>query len=191
MNAIDLFILGLLLLGGLNGLRQGFVKAIANLIGWIFALILAAKFATPVAPIMSVLSTDPVVQKITAFIFIVFFVVMLTWIISAILNKVLTTLKLGPLNRLAGGAFGALKSIFVLLILVQGLSYWVSSSPHWKESKFITTLSPYAPWATSLSKEFAYDAIQHVQSDDLKNPVNQSSESSKAQASADSNPSFY
>ncbi len=67
MNAIDIFILIVLLIGGLNGLRQGFVKAFANLIGWILALIVGAKFASVLAPSMVSLSEDRVVQKIAAF----------------------------------------------------------------------------------------------------------------------------
>ena len=63
MNTIDIVILILLLIGGLNGLRQGFIKAFANLVGWIFALIVAAKYATVLAPSMTVLSHDPVVQN--------------------------------------------------------------------------------------------------------------------------------
>ena len=61
MNVLDIFILIILLIGGLNGLRQGFVKAFANLVGWIFALILGAKYATILAPSMVSLSEDPVV----------------------------------------------------------------------------------------------------------------------------------
>ena len=56
MNVLDIFILIILLIGGLNGLRQGFVKAFANLVGWIFALILGAKYATILAPSMVSLS---------------------------------------------------------------------------------------------------------------------------------------
>ncbi|MFI7931129.1 CvpA family protein, partial [Acinetobacter baumannii] len=53
MNTIDIIILILLLIGGLNGLRQGFIKAFANLVGWIFALIMGAKYAVLLAPSMS------------------------------------------------------------------------------------------------------------------------------------------
>lgn len=45
MNTIDIIILILLLIGGLNGLRQGFIKAFANLVGWVIALIMGAKYA--------------------------------------------------------------------------------------------------------------------------------------------------
>ena len=155
MNAIDIFILIVLLIGGLNGLRQGFVKAFANLIGWILALIVGAKFASVLAPSMVSLSEDPVVQKIAAFAFIVLVIVVLTWIVTALLNNILKSLKLGPLNRLAGGAFGSLKGLLIVLITMQGVGSWVESSPYWRQSKFVQTLLPYAPWAMELSKEAA------------------------------------
>lgn len=113
MNTLDIIILIILLIGGLNGLRQGFIKAFANLVGWIFALIVGAKYAVILAPAMSSLSQDPVVQKIAAFAFIVLIIVVCTWIVSALLNGLLKSLKLGPLNRLAGGAFGSLKGLLI------------------------------------------------------------------------------
>jgi membrane protein required for colicin V production len=70
----------------------------------------------------------------------------------------LKSLKLGPLNRLAGGAFGSLKGLLIVLITMQGLP-WVESSPHWKQSKFVQVLLPYAPLATELSKDAANEAI--------------------------------
>ncbi|EZQ01935.1 CvpA family protein [Acinetobacter sp. Ver3] len=179
MNTIDIFILIILLIGGLNGLRQGFVKAFANLVGWIFALIMGAKFAGKIAPSMSALSQDPVVQKIAAFAFIVLIIVVLTWIVTAILNRLLKSLKLGPLNRLAGGAFGTLKGLLIVLITMQGIGSFVESSPHWKQSKFIQTLLPYAPLATEYTKETASKALSHMKSEES----NQSSDSSRQSSS--------
>ena len=169
MNTIDIFLLIILLIGGLNGLRQGFIKAFANLVGWIFALIIAAKYSSNLAPSMIVLSEDPVVQKIAAFAFLVLVIIVMTWIVTFILNKVLKTLKLGPLNRLAGGAFGTLKGLLVVLIAMQGIGPWVDSSPQWKNSKVIQLLLPYAPWATEFSKGAANEALQHVKSEKSQN----------------------
>ncbi|ALH96368.1 CvpA family protein [Acinetobacter equi] len=168
MNTIDIFILVILLIGGLNGLRQGFIKAFANLVGWIFALILAAKYASVLAPTMTVLSADPVVQKIAAFAFIILSIIVLTWIVTFLLDRILKTLKLGPLNRLAGGVLGGLKGLLVVLITIQGIGPWVESSPHWKQSKLITSLMPYAPWASQMSKDVANEVLQHIRSEDSK-----------------------
>lgn len=193
MNTIDIVILILLLIGGLNGLRQGFIKAFANLVGWIFALIVAAKYAVVLAPSMTALSSDPVVQKIAAFAFIVLVIVVLTWIVTAVLNGVLKSLKLGPLNRLAGGAFGTLKGLLIVLITIQGIGPWVESSPYWKQSKFVQTLLPYAPWATELSKDAANEALQHIKSKDAMPSSDISSDAKENRSSADgsTNNPFY
>lgn len=193
MNTIDIVILILLLIGGLNGLRQGFIKAFANLVGWIFALIVAAKYAVVLAPSMTALSSDPVVQKIAAFAFIVLVIVVLTWIVTAVLNGVLKSLKLGPLNRLAGGAFGTLKGLLIVLITIQGVGPWVESSPYWKQSKFVQILLPYAPWATELSKDAANEALQHIKSKDAVPSSDIASDAKENRSSADgsTNNPFY
>ena len=165
MNTLDIIILVILLIGGLNGLRQGFIKAFANLIGWIFALIIGAKYAVMLAPAMSSLSHDPVVQKIAAFAFIVLLMVVCTWVISAFLNGLLKSLKLGPLNRLVGSAFGSLKGLLIVLVTMQGVGPWVDGSPHWKQSKFVQFLLPYAPLATELSKDAANRALHQMTSE--------------------------
>ena len=165
MNTIDIIILILLLIGGLNGLRQGFIKAFANLVGWIFALIMGAKYAVLLAPSMSGLSQDPVVQKIAAFAFIALIIIVLTWIVTAILNGLLKSLKLGPINRLAGGAFGTLKGLLIVLIAIQAVGPWVNSSPHWKQSKIVQILLPYAPLASEFSKDVANQAVDQMTSE--------------------------
>ncbi|AXY59870.1 CvpA family protein [Acinetobacter sp. WCHAc010052] len=194
MNALDIFILILLLIGGLNGLRHGFVKAFANLVGWIFALIVAAKYATAMAPLMVTLSEDPVVQKIAAFAFIVLIIVVLTWLVTALLSSILKTLKLGPLNRLAGGAFGTLKGLMVVLIGMQGIGPFVESSPHWKNSKAVQTLLPYAPLASELSKDAAHEALDHIRSTDAQPSVEPSSDAvqkNRKHADESTNNPFY
>ena len=194
MNTIDIIILIILLVGGLNGLRQGFVKAFANLVGWIFALIVGAKYANMIAPSMSSLSQDPVVQKIAAFAFIVLIIIVLTWCVTALLNGILKTLKLGPLNRLVGGAFGSLKSLLIVLITMQGIGPWVEGSAHWKQSKLIQTLLPFAPLATEFSKDAANQAVGDMKSESHINSSNVESEvdhSSDAHASHSTKNPFY
>ena len=194
MNTLDIVILVILIIGGLNGLRQGLVTAFANLVGWIFALIVGTKYATILAPSMASLSQDPVVQKIAAFAFIVLLIVVLTWMVTAFLNKLLKTLRLGPLNRLAGSAFGSLKGLLIVLITMQGMQPWVESSPYWKQSKFVYLLLPYAPWASKLSKDVATDALSHIQSDNAPKISHSSSDKtpkSTARTDESTNNPFY
>lgn len=164
MNGLDLFLLIIVVIGGLNGLRQGFIQAFANLVGWFLALFIAAKYATSLAPFM-VMASDPVVQKVAAFALIVLLIVIATWLFTGFLQRVLHLLKLGPLNRLAGAVFGTLKALLVILILLQTLSPWVSSSPKWQQSSWVQALLPYAPWATEQSKKVVAEAKQHFKED--------------------------
>ena len=184
MNALDITILLILLMGGLNGLRQGFVKALANLVGWVLALILAAKYAVVVAPLMSVLSLDPVVQKIAAFAVIILIVVVMSWVLSACLDGLLKTLKLGPLNRLAGGMFGGVKGLLVVLIAMQGFGPWVESSPYWRQSKLVQSLLPYAPLATELSKNAANQALEEMRPESSNTERDRTSAESTAKPAA-------
>ena len=164
MNGLDLFLLIIVVLGGLNGLRQGFIQAFANLVGWFVAFFIAAKYASSIAPLM-LMASDPVVQKVAAFALIVLLVVIATWLFTGFLQRVLHILKLGPLNRLAGAIFGSLKALLVILILLQTLSPWVASSPKWQQSSWVQALLPYAPWATEQSKKVVAEAKQHFKED--------------------------
>lgn len=182
MNTPDIIILIILMIGGFNGLRLGFIKSFANLVGWVIALIVAVKYAALIAPTMSFLSQDPVVQKIAAFVFIIMLIIVLTWIATTILNRILKTLKLGPLDRLAGAGLGTLKGLFVVLITMQGLGPWVSSSPTWKQSKIIQTLLPFAPFASALSKDAANEALHQMRPENSQkeNSVSDSETSTSA-----------
>ena len=68
-----------------------------------------------------------------------------------ILNGLLKSLKLGPLNRLAG-AFGSLKGLLVVLITMQGVGPWVEGSPHWKQSKLYSFYCLMRLWLPSCLK---------------------------------------
>ena len=109
---------------------------------------------------MSALSQDPVVQKIAAFAFIVLVIIVLTWIVTALLNQILKTLKLGPLNRLAGSALGTLKGLFIVLITMQGLGPTRPCGLPWKKKL------PFAPLASEISKDAANEALHHIHSED-------------------------
>ena len=52
----------------------------------------------------------------------------------------------------------------IVLVIMQGLSPWVASSPYWKQSKVIQSLLPYAPIATELSKDVANQAFAQMNS---------------------------
>lgn len=164
MSGLDIVLLIVVLISGLNGLRQGFIQAFANLVGWLVAFFVAIKYAASFAPMLTMFN-DPIVQKVSAFALLLVAVMIMTWSLSGFLQRILNRLKLGPLNRLAGAAFGTAKAFLVILILLQTVSPWVGSSPLWQRSTWVKTLLPYAPWATEQSKKVVTEAKQHFEED--------------------------
>ena len=83
---------------------------------------------------------------------------------------------------LAGGAFGSLKGLLIVLVTMQGVGPWVESSPHWKQSKFVQILLPYAPLATEISKDAANQALHQMTSEGalLQRPSTEMDESERA-----------
>lgn len=80
-----------------------------------------------------------------------------------ILNGLLKSLKLGPLNRLAGGAFGSLKGLLVVLITMQGVGP-CRKFASLETIQIYPVLLPYAPLATELSKDAASEALHQITS---------------------------
>lgn len=112
MNTLDIIVLVILAFSCINGLRQGLFSALANLLGWILALFIASRCSATLAPLMSGVSHSVMVQKVAAFACVALVVIVLTWLVTGVLNSMVKTLKLDPLNRLAGGAWYTEKFIY-------------------------------------------------------------------------------
>lgn len=143
LTALD--IITLLLVGGaaiLGGMR-GFVGEVLSLFAWVAAVIALKFFFTPVADWLTHVVHGPGSATVLAFA-IVFFVVFIAgkWVAASISARVRRS-AIGPLDRVLGFGFGALKGLLVatLLFLVVSLAYQVwagdaAARPAWiKQSR--------------------------------------------------------
>jgi membrane protein required for colicin V production len=173
MNTLDLILGVLFILNLFNGFRQGLIKALANLIGWFLALILAMRYTPELQPWMQQFSPDPTLQKIAAFVAIVMLVLLLTWSVGAMLQQILKHLKLSWLNRLTGSIFGLAKSLVMVLVVVYSASPWFSQTQLWQTSKLIQLLLPYSADSFAFSKQVVQkttEAIEQSQRKDHNQP---------------------
>jgi membrane protein required for colicin V production len=115
MNALDIVILVPLAWGIFVGLRKGFVKQISGLIFLIGGIWLAATYSEKVSPWFSFAGE---VGGILSFVCIVAATLLLGFLIALILTKLLEKLTLGPLNKIAGAALGALKYGLLLSLVL-------------------------------------------------------------------------
>lgn len=166
MNYLDIASVVIIMWATWTGLRRGLIRSLTSLIGWLLVLVLGSRFAGKLAPHFTLLTHDPVVQKIAAFVVIATVVLLITALISKLLRQLLKALRLSLAEQTAGGVFGAAKGSLIVMIAIQLLSPWVAESPYWQKSGVVALLSPYAPKAFELSEQVAGEVWQEVKTSD-------------------------
>lgn len=119
MNYIDIILAILLVLAAINGFRNGFVAEVASLAALILGIWGAIKF--------SYITSDFLVENfqlksdhlnIISFVVTFIVIVILVHIVGNTVNKLIETVMLGFVNKLAGLVFGILKSALILSIFL-------------------------------------------------------------------------
>lgn len=104
MSLLIYIVLGL---GAVIGFYQGAFKQIANLLGVLVCIILAATLYKQCGDFLAVKSgASASVAQIAAFVLIVIIVPVLLGILASLLTKLFSTMHLGALNRLLGAVIG-------------------------------------------------------------------------------------
>ena len=104
MSLLIYIVLGL---GAVIGFYQGAFKQIANLLGVLVGIILAATLYKQCGDFLAVKSgASASVAQIAAFVLIVIIVPVLLGILASLLTKLFSTMHLGALNRLLGAVIG-------------------------------------------------------------------------------------
>jgi membrane protein required for colicin V production len=145
LSWVDLALAAMLLLSIGIGLWRGLVFEVMSLAGWIVAYFAAP----PLAPVVAELLPDSMTSKLGPAAFhvvtlvIAFFFVLLVWSLATRLVKALIhATPLSVVDRLGGAGFGALRGVFIalLLVLVIGASP-LAESATWQASRAAPVLS--------------------------------------------------
>jgi membrane protein required for colicin V production len=115
MATLDIFILAVLGIGLIRGLRAGFLKQLASLIGTVLAFVLAASFMESAGRLLELeMGLMGGLGPLVAFIAIFVLVKMAVHTVSNAAKTLLETAKLSGLDRLAGGITGSLKAAILM-----------------------------------------------------------------------------
>ena len=149
---IDYFLLAIVAMGLIRGLRNGFFIELAGLLSLLFGVYLAIKFSYIAHRFLThEVHWNPKIIQIIAF--VVTLVVVLVG--AALLAKFFTTLarvaQLGALNKIGGGILGSIKLVLVLSL---GLALFAKLNFSYA---FISK--------QTIEKSCLYIPIQHVASD--------------------------
>ena len=122
MQTIDIIIAVLLVLGLINGLRDGLVNQVAGLAGLIGGLLIGRAFYLPLGGwLISTFGMADHAAHVIAFILILIIVPLLLNLAGWLVSKLLQFICLGWINRLLGGLVGALKFALLVGIIITGI----------------------------------------------------------------------
>lgn len=126
MNAADIVILIILLIGIISGLARGFVRCLFGLAALVLGVMIAASAYHPLAegPLSFVPGEHG--PEILSFVLMFLIVVIAVGVLGVIVSKALKLASLGWLDRLAGGVLGFVMSsivagVVILLAVLAGL----------------------------------------------------------------------
>lgn len=155
MSGLDIVIAIVVLIGLWRGFQAGLIKTAVGLMGWFVALIVATRLATSIAPQLSSLVANPVLQTALAFLIVVIVILAIMHLLAFIFSSALKTLNLSVLDKMAGGVLGAAKNTLMVLVVLSISAPLLVQLPQWQTSVLAPELMPYAP----MGKELATDML--------------------------------
>ncbi len=153
MAWLDIIITFVVFMGLWRGFRAGVIKTLAALVSWLLALIIASKMADDFAYWFVGITDSQVLQIAMAFLVVMLAVVVGVQLIASTLTKTVSALKLGFLDRLAGGVLGAGVGVLKVLIVLSIIAPLLLKVPSVQNSVLVPALLPYAPVAKTLLQE--------------------------------------
>ncbi len=155
MSGLDLMIAFVVLIGLWRGFQVGLIKTAVGLVGWFIALIAATRLASSIAPQLSGIVENPVLQMALAFLLVVLVILTVMHTLAFVFSSALKTLNLGVVDKLAGGVLGAAKNILVVLVILSISAPLLVQLPQWESSVIAPELMTFAP----MGKELASDML--------------------------------
>ena len=137
MTGFDLLVLGIVGLAAVGGFMRGFVQEVVSLAAWVFAAIAIRVLHTPVTLQLGEYLGTSLTTAILAFALLLLIPYAAMKVIANNLGKVTRGSVLGPIDRVLGFGFGALKGMvvtviaFSLLVLGYDTMWGYSGRPSW------------------------------------------------------------
>lgn len=119
MSLIDIVLLGILLLGLINGYRRGLFIEITSLLGLILGVYGAIHFSYFVSNMLkNRVDWDSSLIQIIAFAITFLIIVVVLLLLGKVLTKIAETIMLGFFNKILGALFGVLKVGLILSLVL-------------------------------------------------------------------------
>ncbi len=157
-NAIDLFIMGTLLVTLILGIWKGFVRSLTALASLVAGVALAIKYYPAAQAYLSkVSSLDPQVSMILGMVIIFIGVQVVFVVIRRILEALIDLTRLTWLDRIFGAAMGIVAGLLVVAAAVQVMLIGIPEWPLVKTSKLVKPVDQLTGKAVTYAPKQARD----------------------------------
>ena len=124
MSTFDIIIIALLVFGFIRGLFKGFVMGLSGLIGIILSIYLAKYFSAPVIRFIEFLfGINQKISPIVGFIIVFLIALLLCHFLAVLIDKLISLIALGWLNKLLGGIFFFIKYLFIISVFINAFDF--------------------------------------------------------------------
>jgi membrane protein required for colicin V production len=136
MSTVDWLFTGLLGLSMLTGLWRGLVREVLSVISWVAAFFLSQWFAPQASEFLPMTGASETIRYAAGFVAVFIACLVLGGLLGWLLQKVLSTVGLGLLDRMLGAVFGLVRgAVVVLAVTVVMQMTPLKSSPMWEASQ--------------------------------------------------------
>lgn len=125
LGVIDVILLAFMLALAVKGTLNGFIMAVVGILGIVLAFIFSFMVHEPMMKFVSLFGLKEDVASVTAYIvgFLVIYLIVL--ILGHLIQKAVTFIRLGWLNRLMGFLFGFLKGAAIASVILWAVVYFI------------------------------------------------------------------
>lgn len=147
MNSLDYAIMVITALSVFVGLWRGFVREAISLGVWVAAFWLAYSLAGSVEVYLIEWIGDEALRMGAAFVIIFLAVHMLGFVVSFVVFRLVKSVGLGGVDRVAGGGFGMLRAVVVFSVAVLLVGFTpLKEELFWTQSYFVGVFEELLVW---------------------------------------------
>ncbi len=148
-NSVDIAIAVLVFISAIIGFARGFVREAISLATWLGAIILALMFYETVANMIPIEIDKDIIKNVLAGVIIFTVVLIIGSIINFFFSRIVEVIGLGAIDRILGGAFGILRGLLIVTLIVFLLKLGftnLTETDYWKKSASIPKFEEAAAW---------------------------------------------
>jgi len=144
---IDWTILGVITLSALLSLTRGFMREAISLISLLVAVVVARLFSGQMELLLAGWIASTPLRTVAAFALLFFGVLVMGGILGRLLGHLLRVSGLGMFDRLLGMAFGVVRGLIIVVLLVAAIEQTpATTSDSWRSSRLLPHLLLLADW---------------------------------------------